>query len=243
MKTFLSALQFLTIIPFKIKNVTDRQLALSLIYFPAAGLLIGAALTGINYGLGILGINPLSKVIILVVSLIAITGGIHLDGLSDTLDALLSRKNKDEMLAIMRDSHIGVMGALGIISALFLKIALLFSLNEQLLAPVLILMCVLSRWGMVEAIFLFPYARRDGKAKVYFGGINRKIFILSTAIALICVVATIKFSGLLIFAVCAAAVYLAARFLSGKFGGLTGDTLGALNEFTEIIILFALREM
>lgn len=182
--------------------------------------------------------NPLSRVIVLTISLIALSGGIHLDGLSDTLDAILSRKNRIEMLAVMRDPHIGVMGVLGIISAVLLKIALLFSLQgQQSLTAALILICVISRWGMVESINLFPYARAEGKAKAYFSGVNAKIFIASTIIALACAIILAKINGLIIMVIAAAAVYLAAKFLRRKIGGLTGDTLGALNEFAEMIVL------
>lgn len=241
MTSFLLALQFLTIIPFRIRGVSDKKIARSLIYFPIAGLFIGAALAGINYCLAILGMNPLTRAVILAVSLIALTGGIHLDGLSDTLDAILSRKDSLEMLAVMRDSHAGVMGVLGITSALLLKIALLSSIDSrQPLFSALALVCILSRWGMVEAIFLFPYARGEGKAKPYFSGINPQIFTASTVIALGCAVVLTGISGLIVMAITAAAVYLAAKFLCKKIGGLTGDTLGALNECAEIIILFAI---
>ena len=240
MSAFLLAVQFLSVFPLKIKNVTDKKLCLSLIYFPAAGLLLGIVLAGINYGLGILEMNQLSRVIILTVCLIALTGGLHLDGLSDTLDAILSHKNKDEMLAIMRDSNCGVMGVLGVLSAILLKIALLFSLPDRLIPFALMLMCVVSRWGMVWSIFLFPYARSQGKAAAYFSGINVKIFTLATVIALACAIFFAQFNGLIIIVICALIVYLFARSIYKKIGGMTGDTLGALNELAEITILFTI---
>ncbi|MEW6171180.1 MAG: adenosylcobinamide-GDP ribazoletransferase, partial [Candidatus Omnitrophota bacterium] len=185
MKSFLAALQFLTIIPIKIKNIEGNHLSRSLIYFPAVGLILGLILLGINKLLLFLNFAEFSLSIILVVSLIILTGGIHLDGLSDTFDALLSRKNKEEMLKIMRDSHVGVMGTLSIISVLLLKISFLYSIGISLKPISLILMCLLSKWGMVFSMYLFPYAREEGKAKVFIAGINLKIFILSSLIMLI----------------------------------------------------------
>lgn len=240
MTPFLLAVQFLTIIPLKIRNVGDKQLAWSMVYFPVAGLLLGMVLAGINYGLGMLGMNPLSSVMILVVSLIALTGGIHLDGLADTLDAFLSRKNKEEMLAIMRDSHAGVMGVLGIVSAVLLKIALLFSFRNSLLPLALILSCLVSRWALAYSIFLFPYARKEGKAGVYFSGMTPKIFTLCTIITLACLLIFSGLSGLIIIIICAAGIYLFGRFSCRKIGGLTGDVLGAINEIAEILVLFSM---
>lgn len=237
---FLLAWQFLSIIPVKVKKASDQDLAQSLVYFPVVGLLLGLILAGLKIILGALGMNPLSSVMILVVSLIILTGGIHLDGLADTLDAFASRKNKDEMLAIMRDSRIGVMGVLGIASALLVKIALLFSFRNSLLPLALILSCLVSRWALACSIFLFPYARKEGKAGAYFSGMTRKIFTLCTIITLACLLIFSGLSGLLIIIICAAGIYLLGRFSCRKIGGLTGDVLGAINEIAEILVLFSM---
>jgi adenosylcobinamide-GDP ribazoletransferase len=239
MKSLLLALQFLSVIPVKFKRVNDKEIVQSMVYFPVAGILLGLILCGINYLLSLLKLPSLSKDIILIVSLIFLTGGIHLDGLSDTLDAILSRKNRDEMLKIMRDSRIGVMGALGIVSIILLKISFLYSIDNAIKPISLILMCSLSRWSLVIAMFKFSYAREEGKAKIFTQGINLKIFILSTLIALICVFAIWKLKGLLLLAVTATCTYIIGKFVSEKIGGITGDTLGATNELMEGIILFS----
>ena len=237
MKSFLLALQFLTIAPIRFKGVDEKEIARSMIYFPFVGLLIGLALAGINSLLIFLGLERLSIDIILVISLVCITLGMHLDGLSDTFDALSSRKDKDQMLRIMRDPHIGVMGALGVIGIILIKISLLYSLSGALKPFALILMCIISRWSMVFAIFLFPYARTEGKAKVFFEGINPAVFVFSTAITLVLAffLGMIKAFALLFAA--AAGAYIIARSVNKKLNGITGDTLGAINEITEVIVL------
>jgi adenosylcobinamide-GDP ribazoletransferase len=240
MKNFLLALQFLTIIPLKIKSVEDKEIADSLIYFPIAGLFIGLILIGINGLLVFLNFPKLTIDTILVVSLTAITGAMHLDGLSDTADALLSAKSKDEMLKVMRDPHIGVMGTISIISILFLKITFLFSINPSLIPTALILICVLSRWSLVFSLFLFPYARQEGKAKVFTEGITPKIFILATLIALLCALIVTQLKGLLILGIITLVAYLIGKFISKKIGGITGDILGAINELVEVTTLFSI---
>ena len=240
MKNFLLALQFLSIIPVKIRRIDERRMSGSVVYFPLVGLLLGLILTGANNFLCFLGLEHLFINIILIVFLIFLTGGMHLDGLADTIDAFSSRKNKEEMLGIMRDSSIGAMAALGLISIILLKIALLSSIGVSLKTGALLLMCILSRWSLVLSMFLFPYAREKGKAKTLIQGTDLRVFGLSTIVTLVCVITFWRAQGLLIMAIAAIAAYAFGRFTSSKIGGITGDTLGATNELIEIITLFAI---
>lgn len=236
-KSFLLALQFLSIIPLKIKNVDDKSVARSLIYFPLAGLFLGLLLAGIYKLLLILNFPTFASCIILVVTLIILTGGLHLDGLSDTADAFLSRKNRDKMLEIMRDSHAGAMGVLSIICVLLLKIAFLYSIAVQFRPVALVLACVLSRWAMVLPVYLFGYARAEGKAKAYIQGVNLKILLLATGLTFACVIFFWQLKGLYIFVIVASFTYLAGKFINKKLSGITGDTLGALCELNELVVL------
>lgn len=240
MTNFLLALQFLTIIPVKIKNADENKMSWSLVYFPVVGLLLGLILTGINNSLLFLKFEQFISNIILIVSLIILTGGLHLDGLADTFDAFLSGRTKDEMLKIMRDSHIGVMGVLSLICILFLKIAFLSSISTPLKIITLLLMCTLSRWSLVLSMFLFPYARQEGKAKIFMQGINLKIFSLATIINVVIVILMWQLKGLLIFGITAISAFIIGKFISDKINGLTGDTLGTINELIEVIVLFSI---
>jgi len=238
MVSFLLALQFLTIIPLRIKDADEQKIAGAVVYFPLVGLLIGLLLCGIYFCLTALHFSTFTSAIILVVSLIAITGGLHLDGLSDSADAFLSHKPKDEMLAIMRDPHIGVMGVLSIIVVLLLKIGLFYSIATPLKVTSLLLMCILSRWGAVQAMFLFPYARQNGKAGVFIRGLTRRMFFLTLISTCALALLVWQLQGLIILLIASGCVYLAGRFSYRKIGGITGDTLGALIELTESFILF-----
>ncbi|MBU1998800.1 MAG: adenosylcobinamide-GDP ribazoletransferase, partial [Candidatus Omnitrophica bacterium] len=113
---FILALQFLTVFPVRIKNIRKEQFAASLTYFPLVGLGLGLILAGSYRLLSLLRVEESALSGIAVVLLIILTGALHLDGLADTCDAFLSRKNRGQMLAIMRDSHIGAMGVIGLTS-------------------------------------------------------------------------------------------------------------------------------
>ncbi|MFH1428950.1 MAG: adenosylcobinamide-GDP ribazoletransferase [Candidatus Margulisiibacteriota bacterium] len=240
MKSFLLALQFLTIIPLKIESFKEQDLAESSKYFPLVGFLLGLILAGAYRLLLLLNFEPISINIIVVLLLVALTGGLHLDGLADTSDAFLSRKNKEQMLKIMRDSHIGVMGVLSIISIILLKISFLSSISISSKLVALILMCILSRWCLVFSILLFPYAREEGKAKIFFQGINLKIFSLATLITLSFVLLTWQLKGLIVFLITAISTYIIGKFIKNIFNGITGDTLGTINELIEVLVLFSI---
>jgi adenosylcobinamide-GDP ribazoletransferase len=239
MSSFLLALQFLTIVPLKIKEAGAKRLANAIVYFPFVGLLIGLALAGISALLVMLNFPPLAANMILVVAWAGITGGMHLDGLSDTADAFLSAKPKDEMLAIMRDPHVGVMGVLSLISVMLLKIGFLTALAASAKITGLLLACVLSRWSVVLAMFLFPYARQDGKARVFIQGMNLKILLCALATALIFSYAIWGFRGLLALTIIAGFTCVSGRCINRRIGGITGDTLGATIELAELLTLCA----
>ena len=237
MISFLLALQFLTVLPLKVKQFNEKRIAWALVYFPVVGLFLGLMLVGLNTLLFSLDILPVVVNMVLVIALVIFTGGLHLDGLSDTADAFLSGKGKEEMLEIMRDPHIGVMGVLSLISTILLKIGLLSSISVIVKPAALMLMCILSRWTVVMAMYLFPYARQEGKAKLFMQGLNLKIFIASLIVALIFSFAIWGLKGALALVIISGCAYSINKVITRKIGGVTGDTLGATIELTEIATL------
>jgi len=235
--SFLLALQFLTVIPLRVKDAGEQKMAGSMVFFPLIGLLLGLFLAGTNSLLSFLNFPTLALNVITVVVLIFITGGLHLDGLSDTADAFLSGKPREQMLEIMRDSRTGVMGVLSLISIILLKIILLFSISSSLEPKALMLMCSLSRWSAVAMMFFFPYARQEGKAGVFVKGMNLRIFIFSSIAAVVAVAVVWQIKGLLILLIVTGLSYALGKFSTKKIGGITGDILGAGIELTEIITL------
>ena len=240
MVSFLLALQFLTIIPLKIKRVDEKKIASSMIYFPLVGMLLGGLLIALNYFSSFLSLPLISVNIILVISLAVLTGGMHLDGLSDTIDGFASGKGREGILDVMKDPRIGAMGALGIFSILLLKLAFLHSIDMDFKAPALILMCGLSRWSLVFCSFLFPYARKDGKARIYVQGVDLKILILAALITLTGAMIFGRIKGIIAFLVVTDVTYLAGKFINKKISGITGDTLGALCELNEVTVLISI---
>lgn len=237
MNQFLLAIQFLTIIPVRTRELTwEGNFSGAIVYFPLVGFLLGLILAGLNSFLSSLAFNPFLINVILVCSLAILTGALHLDGLADTFDAFSSGKDRQATLEIMRDPHIGTMGVLSLISVILLKIAVLSSLGGAKNIS-LIIMCVLSRWSLMLPIHIFDYARVEGKAKVFFLGLSSTRFILVSLVTLLFSGLIWNWKGLVVFTAALVFSYSFSRFVNKKISGMTGDTLGATLELNEVLIL------
>lgn len=236
MRRFLIALQFLTILPIKIKSeIKKEDFGRSLFYFPFTGLLIGLALAAAAFFFRFLP-DITAAACLLAVS-IFITGGIHVDGFADTCDGFYGAKPKEEILMIMRDSRIGVMGAVGVTSLLLLKFALFAGISKDILWRPLIMMCCFARW-IQSAGCLLPIARAEGKAAAFIKYARKADIITGGVFVLLIFSVLLGAKGILMFfssiIMPASFIYYARR----KIGGMTGDTLGAANEIAEVSVLF-----
>ena len=234
---FWTALQFLTIFPTPLRHkVTARTSGQSLTYFPLVGLILGAILLGLYYGLTL--ILPSSVVnALLIIALVILTGAHHLDGFMDTCDGVIAGTSKKERLAIMSDSKVGTFGIVGAILLLLLKYA---SLSSARILPALLLMPTLSRWVMVSIIFTFPYAKRSGMGLAFKHGATWQRLTIATIIALIAAVVLLQLWGLVLMAALWLIVFGIASYFRSRLGGLTGDNYGAINELAEVLVLLLL---
>ena len=237
---FWAALQFLTIFPTPLHHEADtKAFGQSLTYFPLVGLILGAILFGLYYGLSFI-LPALVINALIITTLVILTGAHHLDGLVDTCDGVIAGKSKEERLAIMSDAKVGAFGIVGAILLLLLKYV---SLSSAPILPALLLMPTLSRWTMVSVIFTFPYAKPSGMGLAFKQGANWQRLTIATVIALIIAVGSLKLWGLALWwglALMAALwliIFGIASYFRSRLGGLTGDNYGAINEIAEVLAL------
>lgn len=230
-----AALQFLTIIPVK-RRFSPEEIGRSTGYFPVVGIFIGLVLAGLNYLLSLF-LPPAVVNILLVVSLVVLSGALHLDGLVDTCDGLASHKTPEERWQVMHDSRAGGFGIVGVVLLLLVKYISLNSVPQGLMMTTLILLPVVSRWAMVYAVFAYPYARPSGLGKVFKQGTGWPQLAIATLITLAMAAALFQLAGLVIMLAIWVIVVAAATYLKRKFAGLTGDTYGAINEAAEVCVL------
>jgi len=175
--------------------------------------------------------------VLLIIALVVITGGMHLDGFIDTCDGIGGHKTPEERWQVMHDSRAGGFGIIGVCCLLLVKYIALSSVPGTLLIPTLIIMPVISRWTMVYAIFAYPYARPEGLGKAFRQKVSRQSLVMATVIAVAITVIMAWIAGLVIFLGTWLIVIAMAAYFKGKFAGLTGDTYGAINEVAEATVL------
>ena len=240
MKYFLIALQFLTRIPIKIKDkIEDRDYGYSMVWFPAVGLILGGILV-LAFKLAILVFNPAIAVLLVITVYMFLTGALHIDGLSDACDGLYGGKGeKVKILEIMKDSRIGTIGALALVLDMAFRFALLYSLPVSRIPASLILMAVLGRWSQVLFSLNAPSARAESRGGYFSGSLTPGIFGFSSMIMLgICLFLLKPASLVLLLVFLVLIIRTAINYFKRKIDGITGDAIGAVNEITEIFVLF-----
>jgi len=233
---FLAAFRFLTIIPLPGRQPSPKEVGRSIAYFPLVGVIIGLILALLNWLLGLV-LPPALVNVLLVVSLAAISGGLHLDGFVDTCDGMVGHKTVAERWRVMKDSRAGAFGIIGVCLLLLVKYVSLNNVPASWLVPTLLLMPVLSRWAMVYAVFAYSYAKPSGLGKVFKREADLSAFLVATVVALAVAILPAQLSGLIIMFGTWIIVTALAFYLKNRFGGLTGDTYGAINEIAEVLVL------
>ncbi|MGV0025252.1 adenosylcobinamide-GDP ribazoletransferase [Phormidesmis priestleyi] len=213
---------------------------------PLIGLLIGGLLGLLDGGLSWVGMPDLTRSAIVIASWIAITGGLHLDGAMDTADGL-AVTNPERRLEVMIDSATGAFGAMAACVLVVLKTVALSDLAGNLSGDrTFILMGVAGwgRWGQLVAIARFPYLKPTGKGAFHKASIRSIWSAVPTLIVLL------GLSGVELLlnpdrpllpigmAVSGGTIaLLTGAWFNHKLGGQTGDTYGAIVEWTEALLL------
>ena len=237
-KQFLTALRFLTIIRVPgDRGVGDEDLGRSMSFFPLVGLLIGLILVGVRHILVPALPSSLADILV-IVTLVIMTGCLHLDGFADMIDGLAGGRNREKTLAIMKDSRIGSFAVVGLILILILKVAALMGVPEEIKDRALIAAPVLGRWSAVQLAAWFDYARAGyGTGLAFTRYAGRRESFISTLMAAAVVAGTLGVRGLAMLLAIAVLTALFGLFFRRRIGGVTGDIMGAACEVSEVVAL------
>lgn len=235
MTGFWLALGFLTILPTPQRKYPDYDLSRAAEWFVVVGLIVGALL--------VLAVRLLSVVLPpLLVAVLAtglwagLTGGLHLDGVADCGDGLLTATTPHRRLEIMRDPRTGAFGVLALVLVVLLKTAALQAYATGT-APLTILWLapIIARWLLLFAGRM-PSARPDGLGAAFANSWRMSQVWRPTIAVGVAVGLGGWRSGLALALALLAALgvwYVAQR----RLGGLTGDVLGLTVETAEIAML------
>jgi len=236
-RSFLVAVAFLTRLPVprKIHTTTDA-LARSVAFFPLVGLLVSAGAVLLHHVLNTYAGRDVVVVIILIF-LVAVTGGLHEDALADAADGFGGGWGKDQMLSIMRDSRIGSFGALAIALGLLARFVFMRNLPAAKFDGYLVAGQVASRWTTLPLGFFLPPAREQtGHGALVAGKITGFSLAAGTILTIAITGAVLGGSALPVLTAVIVIVGLSGLYYNRRIGGATGDCFGATNQVAEAVV-------
>jgi len=244
---FLSAVQFLTIVPVRLKvKPGNAQLGRSLLFYPLVGALLGAWLALIAALCA--NLPPLVTAALLLAALSIASGGLHLDGLADSCDALAGGGDRARALAIMRDPRCGALGAAAVVVILIAKFAAFTALASAPVSGAAIAFAAATAASRATVIALYAttdYVRTAGAGSALAAHLPRAAgmaVLAATATAIAAAGAMSRFGlggGAILLATAAVAFTVCRRLMVARIGGATGDTTGATVEMVETAMLLA----
>ena len=257
---FLVALSFLTI--FKVDtgeavfSSQERIFARSAAFFPLVGALLGLILAAVDALFALLFPLTVSSVVVLLAGAF-FTAGLHLDGFADTMDGLgaFFKGGREKALAVMKDSRSGALGVLGLVLLILFKYSLLVEISGSARYLSLFLMPVSGRWLLAPAGQIYPYARSaSGLGEGFAGRITNREVVIALCWVFFCALAGAAAGGAAarpwLFALTLGGLFISwagaalfAAYLARCFGGMTGDTLGAVSELGELFFLLGVAAL
>lgn len=240
MKRLILLIQFLTRIPININlSVTREDLSKSIIYFPIVGYIIGMFLA-LFYKFSIFYFDKIIIAFLVIIIEIIITGGLHIDGLSDTVDGIYSGREKEKIIEIMKDPNVGAFGVLSIIILVIFKFLLIYKIDNNLFI-ILLMMPVFSRFCSVFSSRIGNYPKKDGLGNIFIGQVNNYQLLISFIFTL--PLLYLNFLIYIAFIINIIFTYFFVKYITKKIDGITGDTLGAMVEVNELLFLLIIYIM
>ena len=228
-KGFALAISMLTTLPFfKVHDFYKGINGYAVMFYPLVGFLLGLILWGVHTLLGTY--IPATHLGVIIFGLwVLLTGALHLDGLSDSIDGLYVKKEK--ALQVMKDPNIGGMGMIFGGTFLILKASSLAVFEAFYLLP---LVLMLPRLGVVLAIYYYPYIRQNGMGTLAKEELKKPQLIVAVFYTFLAV----AMFNMWVLLVSAVLVLLCFKiFFVKRYGGFSGDIYGFSIEVTELILL------
>jgi len=239
MSYLILAVRFLTIVPVPGEEAEGTgALGRAAWWFPVVGLGLGAGLV-VADRMFLTVFPPLLGAVLLVAVWKILTGGLHLDGLADAVDGLAGT-DAERRITIMRDSHLGVFGAVALGLCLLVFVGALDSVPASRRPAVLLLAPAVGRLAPLLIGPLFPAATPgEGSGADFLAGLSPWATPVYVAGLWILSATMLGSWGGLVLSLALASVLLWAVFLVSRVGGLTGDALGGAVEIGEMATLTA----
>ncbi|MCF6250304.1 MAG: adenosylcobinamide-GDP ribazoletransferase [Methylococcaceae bacterium] len=237
MKSFLIALQFLTVIPVTHSFIaSDKQLGYSPLFYPVIGLLIGSLLVLATFLLANIPIQI--QAVIILILWVLLTGGLHLDGLADCADAWVGGLgNKQRSLDIMKDPAAGPVAVVALVLLLLFKWSVITHILEIQAIEVLLVTPMLGRLAILILMLSTNYIRPAGLGASITANLPKPSV---NWLALFGIVFGIYCLGLLPIIFMLVMIVCICKQSKKRLGGVTGDVYGAAVELVEVSVLMGI---
>jgi adenosylcobinamide-GDP ribazoletransferase len=240
------AARYLTIVPIPGAAPSREGPGAAAAWFPVVGFAIGALLVLVERVTTAL-FAPLLAALLTVTAWKLVTGGLHLDGVADCIDGLVGR-DPAHRLAIMRDSHIGAFGAVGLILFLLLEVAAVSGIDGGMRWRALLVAPVVGRAMSPLMARMFPAVLNMGAPQTPWSGHGARFRAelgpmapaVATALAFVVAIAVLGAWGVLALVLAAVVTTLIGAFMTRRLGGVSGDVHGAAVEFSELAVLLVM---
>lgn len=249
-RSFLTACSFLTVLPVPSPDWTERNTRFLTLAIPLVGGVVALVWGAVFVLLSRWGASPSLRGVLMAVLVLAITGGLHRDGLMDACDALFSRRDREARLRILSDPHAGAFAVMGCVCVFLLQAAAFAELlgrgasgGPRALPLLLASIPIWSRLGLGLLLNGLPFAKDDGLART-LGAARTPRHTAVLALGALGFALLLAWLGgapaLGLFAVWLAVLLFWRRRCVTVFGGVTGDLLGAFAELSETAMLLTL---
>ena len=233
-------------IPMPPADWEKENMKYALCFFPWVGLAVGAVSAVLFWLLQQIGAGSMLRAAVLTAVPVLVTGGIHLDGYLDTMDALSSWREKQRRLEILKDPHTGAFAVMGCVAYLLLTFALWTQpqgSGRWLTVQMMAVGFVLSRSMSALSVVSFPCAKSSGLVHSFSSAAQkRNVRIAAAVFAAACVLLWLwihPLLGAVLTGCCLLNFWYYYRMSQKQFGGITGDLAGYFLQLNEIIILLA----
>ena len=235
--SFFIALSMYSRIPVPRVDWKKENMRYAMCFFPMIGVVIGAVMYLAGWLLDKTSVGGLFRGVVFTLIPIIITGGIHMDGFMDTMDALGSWGDREKKLEILKDSHAGAFAILGMGCYLMWSVAVWSELPAEVLR-VCGVSFVLSRALSGFSVVTFPAARNSGLLKMFQDGAQKKVvritmcLYVAAAVIMMAVMNARAMTGAVTGVMIAFLYYIVVS--RKQFGGVTGDLAGFFLETAEL---------
>lgn len=243
-KGFIMSLSMFTVLPTPYVEWDDEGVKNMMKFYPIIGLIVGGIWSIIYYFIGILNVPIILKSIIIMIVPFIVTGMLHLDGFMDVCDAILSRRDREDKLRILKDSATGAFAVISLVILFFLQFGGIYSVVEKKIPfYILILIPIVSR-SVVSYYLLSRATIKESTLGTYFKkgtNINDKIIMIITLL----IMSAVSFFlldayGIILVLLITLSIKWAVEKCKKEFGGISGDVAGFALVIGEVIGILTL---